>query len=119
MDIPKAIWSNLGLTCLAHTHIPTFWNEQSIALEPTEWTRHPDHSLSMERLLPNGISFGTHVAGAHGGLIMDMSLRNESEAALDDLRVQNFVMFRELAGFDVQTNDNKLLLHPYIACHDV
>ena len=119
MDIPEAIWSNLGLTCLAHTHIPTVWDKQSIALKPTEWTRHPDHYLSMERLLPNGISFGTHVAGAHGGLIMDMSLRNESEAALDDLRVQNFVMFRELAGFDVQTNDNKLLLHPCIACHDV
>lgn len=119
MDIPEAIWSNLGLTCLAHTHIPTVRDKQSIALKPTEWTRHPDHYLSMERLLPNGISFGTHVAGAHGGLIMDMSLRNESEAALDDLRVQNFVMFRELAGFDVQTNDNKLLLHPCIACHDV
>ena len=119
LDIPEAIWSNLGLTYLAHTHIPTVWDEQSIALETTEWTRHPDHSLSMERLLPNGISFGTHVAGAHGGLIMDMWLRNGSEAALDDLRVQNCVMFRELAGFEVQSNDNKLLLPPYIACHDV
>ena len=114
LDIPEAIWSNLGLTYLAHTHIPTVWDEQSIALETTEWTRHPDHSLSMERLLPNGISFGTHVAGAHGGLIMDMWLRNGSEAALDDLRVQNCVMFRELAGFEVQSNDNKLLLPPYI-----
>ena len=119
LDIPEAIWSNLGLTYLAHTNIPTVWDEQSIALETTEWTRHPDHSLSMERLLPNGISFGTHVAGAHGGLIMDMWLRNGSEAALDDLRVQNCVMFRELAGFEVQSNDNKLLLPPYIACHDV
>src|SRR6266852_3464635 len=25
VDLPEAIWSNLGLTYLAHTHVPTVW----------------------------------------------------------------------------------------------
>ena len=29
-DVPEAIWSNLGLTYLAHTHIPTIWTAQKI-----------------------------------------------------------------------------------------
>ena len=26
-DVPEAIWSNLGLTYLAHTHVPTVWTQ--------------------------------------------------------------------------------------------
>ena len=118
LDIPEAIWSHLGLTYLAHTHIPTVWDEQSITLEPTEWTRHPDHSLSVQRRLPNGIDFGTRVTSWKKGLIMEMWLHNGTQETLNDLRVQNCVMLGRLAGFEVQTNDNKLPIAPYIACHD-
>ena len=37
-DIPEAIWSNLGLTYLAHTHVDTIWTAQGIELEKLEWT---------------------------------------------------------------------------------
>ena len=53
-DLPEAIWSNLGLTYLAHTDIQTVWEERGIPLKPMEWTRHEDGSLSFERELPNG-----------------------------------------------------------------
>lgn len=32
VDVPEAIFSDLGLTYLAHTHIPTIWDSQSIEL---------------------------------------------------------------------------------------
>src|SRR6202008_264781 len=35
-DVPEAIWSNLGLTYLAHTHVDTVWTKQQIELEPLE-----------------------------------------------------------------------------------
>ncbi len=37
VDVPEAIWSNLGLTYLAHTHVPTIWDEQQITLPRLEW----------------------------------------------------------------------------------
>ena len=33
MDLPEAIFSNLGLIFLAHTHVPTIWNEQNQILQ--------------------------------------------------------------------------------------
>ena len=40
VDVPEAIWSNLGLTYLAHTHIDTIWTKQGITLPKLEWNRH-------------------------------------------------------------------------------
>jgi hypothetical protein len=39
VDVPEAIWSNLGLTYLAHTHVPTVWDRQGVTLERLEWNR--------------------------------------------------------------------------------
>ena len=61
VDVPEAIWSNLGLTYLAHTHIPTIWDKLSKTLEPLEWQLNKDGSLVFERKLPNGIIFGSRV----------------------------------------------------------
>jgi hypothetical protein len=36
-DIPEALWSNLGLTYLAHTHVPTIWTKQGVELATLEW----------------------------------------------------------------------------------
>ncbi len=118
LDIPEAIWSNLGLTYLAHTHIPTVWDIRKIALEPLEWIRHGDHSLSMERTLPNGIRFATTVRSTSDHLRMRMSLMNCSKDKLSDLRVQNCVMFKGLSGFAQISNANKVFIPPYAACHD-
>lgn len=113
MDVPEAIWSNLGLTYLAHTHIDTVWTKQGIDLPQLEWDILPDGKLRMQRTLPNGIEFGTQVRARQDHLQMKMWLKNGTEEALSDLRVQNCVMLKGAAGFDQQTNDNKLFIDGY------
>src|SRR5262249_19607589 len=49
VDLPEAIFSNLGLLFLAHTHVPTLWNEQNVVLENVDWRREADGSLSHRR----------------------------------------------------------------------
>ena len=115
-DIPEAIWSNLGLTYLAHTHVPTIWNKQNVELEPLEWTRRPDGTLDFERKLPNGIRFGTKVRPTPTAVRMEMWLTNGTSETLSDLRVQNCVMLKGAQGFQQQTAENKVFSSPYAAC---
>jgi hypothetical protein len=115
-DIPEAIWSNLGLTYLAHTHVPTLWTRQRIELEPLEWRRHDDGTLDFERTLPNGIRFGTQVTPGVDAVRMAMWLSNGTPETLTDLRVQNCVLLKGAVGFAAQTNDNKVFSPPYAAC---
>lgn len=118
VDIPEAIWSNLGLTYLAHTHVDTIWTTRNIPLAPTEWKAHDDGSFTMERTLPNGIAFGTTVRPAPDAVHMEMWLKNGTDRPLTDLRVQNCVMLKGAKGFTAQSNDNKTLAEPYAAVHD-
>jgi hypothetical protein len=115
-DIPEAIWSNLGLTYLAHTHVPTLWTRQNVELEKLEWRRRPGGVLEFERSLPNGIRFGTKVTPTAGEVRLEMWLANGTAAPLSDLRVQNCVLIKGAAGFEDQTADNKLFDPPYAAC---
>jgi hypothetical protein len=115
-DVPEAIWANLGLTYLAHTHVPTIWDKQGVQLEKQEWARHVDGTLSLERKLPNGIRFGTKVLPGLTEVQFEMWLANGTDQPLSDLRVQNCVMLKAATGFDSQTNDNKVFEAPYTAC---
>lgn len=115
-DMPEAIWSNLGLTYLAHTHINTVWTKQDIEMERLEWNRHDDGSLDIQRTLPNGIAFGTKIVPMREAVLMEMWLTNGTKERLTKLRVQNCVMPKEAKGFAAQTNDNKVLETPYAAC---
>lgn len=115
-DVPEAIWSNLGLTYLAHTHVPTIWSNQKIELEPLEWNRRGDGTFDFERTLPNGIRFGTKVKPSADAVRMETWLTNGTKEPLSDLRVQNCVMLKGAAGFERQTNTNKVLNAPYTAC---
>jgi len=116
VDLPEAIWSNLDLTYLAHTHIDTIWTKQGIDLPKLEWNRRPDGILDIERKLPNGIAFGAHVKPTKETVRMELWLKNGTDQKLSDLRVQNCVMPKMAAGFEQQTNENKLLTNPYVAC---
>ncbi|MEX0714448.1 MAG: hypothetical protein WD278_19080 [Pirellulales bacterium] len=118
VDVPEAIWSNLGLTYLAHTHVPTVWTRQGIELAPLEWKAGQDGSLESERVLPNGIKFGARVMASAAAVRMELWLTNGTEQRLTDLRVQNCVMLKQAAGFDKQDNENKLFSPPYAACRN-
>jgi hypothetical protein len=116
VDVPEAIWSNLGLTYLAHTHIDTIWTKQGIDLPKLEWNRRADGTLDIERKLPNGIAFGMQIKPTKEAVRMELWLKNGTNQKLSDLRVQNCVMTKMAAGFEQQTNDNKVLTNPYVAC---
>jgi len=116
VDLPEALWSNLGLTYLAHTHVPTIWTRQKVELEPLEWNRRADGSLDIKRRLPNGIAFGARVVPGRRAVRMEMWLSNGTRATLTDLRVQMCVLLKGAAGFGQQTNDNKVFSAPYAAC---
>ena len=129
-DIPEAIWhetpAGRKLLYLAHTHVPTIWDEQKIKLEPLEWTNvglNGKIAWQVERTLPNQVVFGTIVIPKPDHVAMDMWLINGNKESgtketLRGLVVQNCVMLKGLTGFDQQTNDNKLLRKPFVACHN-
>jgi len=116
VDLPEAIWSNLDLTYLAHTHIDTIWTKQGIDLPKLEWNRRPDGILDIERKLPNGIAFGVKVKPTKKAVQMELWLKNGTEQKLSDLRIQICVMTKMTAAFEQQTNDNKVFTNPYVAC---
>ncbi len=116
VDVPEAIWSNLGLTYLAHTHIDTIWLQQGIELPKLEWNRRKDGMLDIERKLPNGIAFGVKVKPSKEAVQMELWLKNGTNQKLSDLRIQNCVMTKMAAGFEQQTNENKVFTNPYVAC---
>jgi hypothetical protein len=116
VDVPEAIWSNLGLTYLAHTHIDTIWTKQGIELPKLEWNRRSGGSLDIERKLPNGIAFGVRAVPSREAVRMEMWLQNGTDQRLTDLRVQMCVMTKMAAGFAEQTNKNKVFTNPYVAC---
>jgi hypothetical protein len=119
LDVPEAVWSNLGLTYLAHTHIPTVWDKQGVKLERLEWQPRDDGGFQITRELPNRITFSVEAVPARDHVDLKMSLRNGTAAPLSDLRVQMCAMLKAAWGFEQQTNDNKVFEAPFTACRDV
>lgn len=114
-DVPEAMFSNLGLTYLAHTHVPTIWSAQGIKLPPLEWNRQKDGRLEITRELPNRIAFGAKIIPHKDHVAMELWLRNGTGKTLTGLRVQNCVMLGYAKGFEAQTNSNKIFQQPFVA----
>jgi peptidoglycan/xylan/chitin deacetylase (PgdA/CDA1 family) len=107
VDVPEAIFSNLGLLFLAHTHVPTIWNQQNVVIENRDWERREDGSLVSEWNLPNRVSFGAVVRPAEMGAQMELWLRNGTAEKLTGLRTQICVLLKGASGFEAQTTANK------------
>lgn len=114
-DVPEAIWCQQGLLYLAHTHVPTVWTKRGVELPPLEWTRRHDGTLTIERKLPDGTTFGARVSPIKSAVRMNLWLTNGTQEKLTGLRVQNCVMLKGATGFAAQTNDNKVFSTPYAA----
>ena len=115
VDLPEAIFSNLGLTFLAHTDVPTIWDARNIWLENIDWDRGADGSLSETRRLPNRLSFGASIKPSDGQIEMEVWLRNDTAEKLTGLRAQICAMLKGAEEFNSQTNDNKLFRCPACA----
>lgn len=118
IDLPEAIWSNLGLTYLAHTHIPTVWDRDGIRLPKVEWVRRADGSWASERRLPNGITFGTRALSRSNHVELRWWLRNGTPQSLTGLKAQICVMLGHAAGFESQTGTNKVVQGPFSAARN-
>jgi hypothetical protein len=118
LDVPEAIFSNLGLLYLAHTHVPTIWDQQQVELPPLEWREESRGVLTIERTLPNKVAFGTRLTPHADSIAIDMWLTNGTPDRLTGLRVQNCVMLRGMPEFASQTNDNKFYWRDYAACRN-
>jgi hypothetical protein len=124
-DVPEAVWNEPSskpppreLLYLAHTHVPTMWDRQQITLQPLEWDRASDGSLSLDRLLPNKVTLSSKIVPVKDGVRMAFKVTNRAGEKLTGLRVQMCVMLAGLSGFEQQTNDNKVLAAPFAACRD-
>jgi peptidoglycan/xylan/chitin deacetylase (PgdA/CDA1 family) len=106
VDLPEAIFSDLGLTFLAHTHVPTIWNRDNLVIENVDWIRESDGGLRSHWKLPNGIEFGAS-AKYSDDLEMKLWLRNGTARPLTGLRTQICVLLKEATGYSAATNDNK------------
>ena len=115
VDLPEAIFSNLGLLYLAHTHVPTIWNDQSVVIENVDWERLADGGLRHQWELPNKVAFGAEMRPAADRVDMELWLRNGAQQPLNKLRTQICVMLKGAPDFNEQTVDNKIFREPVAA----
>jgi peptidoglycan/xylan/chitin deacetylase (PgdA/CDA1 family) len=108
IDLPEAIFSNLGLLFLAHTHIPTIWNDQNRIIDNVDWERTQGGLRSKWRL-PNGVEFGAVVTTDADQVRMELWLRNGTQQPLSKLRTQICVLLKGAPDFNDQTADNKVM----------
>jgi hypothetical protein len=114
VDVPEAVFSNLGLTYLAHRHIPTIWDDRSIELPRLEWDSNQS-GLSMKRKLPGGIEIASEVNAVNGSANMKLMLTNRTEDRLTGLRVQVCVMLKGALGFNTQEQLHGVTSPPFVA----
>ena len=107
VDLPEAIFSNLGLTFLAHRHFPTIWDYQHTFIDNIDWKINPDGSLDNSWELPNGIVFGATAKPGRSQVDMELWLYNGTDAKLDSLKTQVCVMLKGADDYNQLTNDNK------------
>ena len=120
VDVPEAIWTgktraDRELMYLAHSHIDTHWTKRGVTLDPLEWSRRDNGSLTMRRTLPNGIAFGTEIVPTASAIRMHLWLFNGTSRPLTGLRVQNCVMLKAADGFNAQAKAETVFQGPYAA----
>jgi peptidoglycan/xylan/chitin deacetylase (PgdA/CDA1 family) len=115
LDLPEAIFSNLGLTFLAHNHIATYWDSQNKVIDNVDWTRNPDGTFDYERSLPNEILFGAKVIPNASGVQLSMWLVNGTTETLTGLKTQVCAMLKGLEGFNRQSEEGRLFNPPVAA----
>lgn len=114
VDVPEAVFSNLGLTYLAHTHIPTIWDDQSIKIPRREWEA-TSNGFRSRRELPNGIKIVSEVTPSGESARMKIQLTNGTKEKLTGMRVQVCTMLKGAIGFNVQERLQSVTKENFIA----
>ena len=104
VDLPEAIFSNLGLLFLAHTHVPTIWNQEHIHIDSVDWKPRPGGGWENAWRLPNGVRFGATVTPGVARADFTLWLENGASEPLSELRTQVCAMLKGAAGFNAQSD---------------
>lgn len=115
VDLPEAIFSNLGLLFLGHTHVPTIWDQQHVQIQNHDWERvaatpgavAAEGTLRNEWALPNGVRINAEVQPVANGADLRLTLYNGTSAPLTGLRTQVCIMLSALPGFNAQDQERK------------
>lgn len=115
-DLPEAIFCDLGLIYLAHTHIPTIWDERGLPAPRAAWRREPAGEGESARReifvnewrLPNGIEFGVRAEPRRRSLDYVYWLRNGTSEPLRELRTQACALLGRAPEFAAQSGENKI-----------
>jgi len=110
VDLPEALFSNLGLTFLAHRdpNALSIWDRSYNTIENVDWTPLPTGALVYQRNLPNRIRFGGRIEPGKECARLQIWVENGTDQPLTGLRAQVCVMLKAATGFNAQTNDNKI-----------
>ncbi len=109
IDVPEAIFAGRRLLFLAHTHIPSIWDERNMILEDRDWTVTTD-GLNTRWTLPDTLNFAASLTPSKGNAIeLYLEVTNRTTERWTNLRSQVCIMLKRAAGFHQQTNDNKIL----------
>lgn len=107
IDVPEAIFAGKRLLYLAHTHVPSIWDERNMVIEDRDWTRRGE-ALESKWVLPDTLDFGAMVTlAAKGSIEMELWVSNKSDQPFTAMRSQVCVMLKRAKGFEQQTTDNK------------
>lgn len=106
-DFPEALFANGALYYLSHVNpkYPAVFPQ----LPAVPWEFHR-RGISFERVLPNGVRFGTRISRRDDVTVdLELSLENSAAVPLQAIRVQTCAYLRALREFGGFTNDNKLV----------
>ncbi len=115
LDLPELITSADGHQFLAHTHVPTIWNDRNVWIENVDSRPRRGGGLELEWALPNGLVFGSTALPGREDVALELWLRNGTGTTLVGLRTQICAMLKGAAGFAAQTRDNKVFSPPVAA----
>lgn len=107
VDLPEAIFSNLGLTYLAHTHIPTIWDEQHVFIDNVDWKPREGGGWENAWRLPNDVQFGGSAVSDANGVDFALWLENGTAEPLAGLRTQVCLMLKGTEGFNGQKEEGR------------
>ncbi len=107
VDLPEAIFSNLGLTYLAHTHIPTIWDQQHVFIDNVDWKSRDGGGWENAWRLPNDIRFGGSAVSDASGVNFTLWLENGTTEPLAELRTQVCLMLKGAEGFNGQKEEGR------------
>jgi len=106
-DLPEALFSDKGLLYLSHVNpaFPVLFPD----LPKMPW-REIGNAVCYSRTLPNRVSFGAKIwKSSEDRVGVEIWIKNDSDAALQDIKLQTCLFLRAIREFSSYTAGNKFV----------